>query len=43
MVVLLLVEEAASLLSLVIKFSPQLHQEVAKEVKEDSLEERAVR
>ena len=36
-------EEAASLPSLVINFSPPLHQEVAKGVKEDSLEERVVR
>ena len=42
-VVLWLAEEAASLRSLEIKFSPQPHQAVAKRVKEDSLGERAVR
>lgn len=43
MVVLWLVEEAASLRALVIKVSPPLFQEVVKGVKEDSSEERLVR
>ena len=41
-VVLWSAEEVASLCSLVINFSPPRYQAVAKGVKEDSLEERAV-
>ena len=42
-VVLWLAEEAVSSRSQMIEFSLRLHQEVVKEVKEGSMEERAVR